>query len=50
MQHPASHVATRLDTAEALGLLPRGYSGGSWTDEIETIGRACCSRIFGLPW
>ena len=31
--------STGFDTAEAFRALPPGYSGGIWTDEIETIGR-----------
>jgi glycerophosphoryl diester phosphodiesterase len=34
-----------IDTTEALGKLPRGYWGGVWTDEIETIARA----VVGAP-
>jgi glycerophosphoryl diester phosphodiesterase len=32
--------STGIDTAEDLARLPPGYSGGIWTDEIETLGRA----------
>lgn len=32
--------STGIDTTEALRRLPDGYSGGIWTDEIETFGRA----------
>jgi glycerophosphoryl diester phosphodiesterase len=32
--------STGIDTAAALRGLPAGYTGGIWTDDIETVGRA----------
>jgi glycerophosphoryl diester phosphodiesterase len=36
--------STGIDTPEQLARLPEGYSGGIWTNEIETIARLAAGR------
>jgi glycerophosphoryl diester phosphodiesterase len=47
--YKGGEFSTGIDSEDDLRRVPVGYTGGIWTNEIETIGRALRSRNRAQP-